>query len=97
MKTHLIICNEADYLQAHMTFLAGKPRVGIPIVPDLKQRVTSFLNKWILQKMRAWSRRGFACAGSAGWIRRGEIARDGRGARIGMASVFGRRVVEKGI
>lgn len=53
MKTRLIICNEADYLQAHMTFLVRKPRVGNPIVLDLKQRATSLLKKWILQKMRA--------------------------------------------
>ena len=53
MKTRLIICNEADYLQAHMTFLVGKPRVGNPMAPDPKQRVTSLLKKWILQKMRA--------------------------------------------
>jgi hypothetical protein len=53
MKTRLIIGNEADYLQAHMTFLVGKPRVDSRIVPELKQRVTSLLKKWILQKMRA--------------------------------------------
>jgi hypothetical protein len=53
MKTRWIICNEADYLQAHMTFLVGKPRVGNLIVPDLKERVTSLLRKWILQKLRA--------------------------------------------
>jgi hypothetical protein len=53
MKTRLIICNEADYLQAHMTFLVGKPRIGNPIAPESKQRVIALLKKWILQKKRA--------------------------------------------
>jgi len=52
MKARLIIGNETDYLQAHMTYLVGKPRVGNPMSPDPKQRVTSLLKKWILQKMR---------------------------------------------
>jgi hypothetical protein len=53
MKTHLIICNESDYLQAHLTFIAGKSAPGNPVFNELKQRVTSLLKKWILQKMRA--------------------------------------------
>ncbi|HXJ13606.1 MAG TPA: hypothetical protein VNH19_15130 [Candidatus Limnocylindrales bacterium] len=53
MKARLIIGSEADYLQAHMTFLVGKPRVGHPTSPDPKQRVTALLKKWVLQKMRA--------------------------------------------
>ena len=53
MKARLIIGNETDYLQAHMTYLVGKPRVGHPMSPDPKQRVTSLLKKWVMQKMRA--------------------------------------------
>jgi hypothetical protein len=47
MKTQLKICNEADYLQAHLTFIVSKPRPGNPVLHDLKQRVTSMLKKWI--------------------------------------------------
>jgi acetone carboxylase gamma subunit len=47
MKTQLIICNEADYLQAHLTFIVSKPRPGNPVFHDFKQRVTSLLKKWI--------------------------------------------------
>jgi hypothetical protein len=48
MKTHLIICNEADYLQAHLTFIVSKPSQGNPVFHDLKERVTSLLKKWIM-------------------------------------------------
>jgi hypothetical protein len=53
MKTHFIICNEADYLQAHLTFLVSKPRPGNPVFRDFKERVTSLLKKWILRRMLA--------------------------------------------
>jgi hypothetical protein len=45
MKTNFIICNEADYLQAHLTFLESTRRPGNPVLHDLKQRVTSRLKK----------------------------------------------------
>jgi hypothetical protein len=48
MKTHFIICNEADYLQAHLTFLVSTPRPGNPVFHDLKQRVTSVLKKRVV-------------------------------------------------
>jgi len=48
MKTHFIICNEADYLQAHLTFLVSKSRRENPILHDLKQRVTSQLKKRVV-------------------------------------------------
>ena len=47
MKTHLIICNEADYLQAHLTIIVGKPRPGSQVLHDFKRRVTSRWKKWI--------------------------------------------------
>jgi hypothetical protein len=51
MKTHLIICNEADYLRAHLTFIVNKPRPGNPVFHGFKQRVTSLLKKWIMRRM----------------------------------------------
>jgi hypothetical protein len=48
MKTHFIICNEADYLQAHLTFLVSTSRPGNPVVHDFKRRVTSVLKKRVV-------------------------------------------------
>jgi len=48
MKTHFIICNEADYLQAHLTFIVNTPRPENPVLHDLKQRVTSLLKKRVV-------------------------------------------------
>jgi hypothetical protein len=50
MKTHLTICNEADYLQAHLTFIVNKPRPVKPVFHDLKERVASLLKKWIMRR-----------------------------------------------
>jgi hypothetical protein len=50
MKTHLVICNEADYLQAHLTFIVSKPRHGNPILHEFKERVTSLLKRWIMRR-----------------------------------------------
>jgi len=49
MKTHFIICNEADYLQAHLTFLERTPRPEKPVLHNLKQRVTSRLKKRVMR------------------------------------------------
>ena len=54
MKTPLIICNEADYLQAHLTFIVSAPRPGNPVFHDFKERVTSLLKKWIMRRMPTW-------------------------------------------
>jgi len=51
MKTHLIICNESDYLQAHLTFISGKSAPGNPVFQELKQRVTSLLGKWFARRL----------------------------------------------
>jgi hypothetical protein len=48
MKTHLTICNEADYLQAHVTAIVSVPRRGHPVFHDLSWRITSLLKKWIM-------------------------------------------------
>jgi hypothetical protein len=50
MKTHLSICNEADYLQAHLTFIVIKPRLGNRVFHDFKERVASLLKKWIMRR-----------------------------------------------
>ena len=47
MKTQLKICSEADYLQAHLTFIVSKPRPVNPVFHDFKERVASLLKKWI--------------------------------------------------
>jgi hypothetical protein len=47
MKTTLIICNEADYLQAHLTFIVGKPRPENQVLHNFGQRMTSLLKKWV--------------------------------------------------
>jgi len=56
MKTGLIICNEWDYLRAHLTIIAGKPASGNPVLLDLKLRVTSTLKKWCSRRLASWSR-----------------------------------------
>jgi hypothetical protein len=56
MKTHLTICNESDYLRAHLTFIAGKPASGNPVYQELKQRVTSVLKKWFARRLPGLSR-----------------------------------------
>jgi hypothetical protein len=48
MKTHLIICNEADYLQAHLTAIVSEPRRGNPVFPNFTRRIASLLKKWIM-------------------------------------------------
>ena len=45
MRTQLIICTEADYLQAHLTVIVGESRRRNPVLHNLKQRVTSILDK----------------------------------------------------
>ncbi len=48
LRTKLMICNEADYLQAHLTVIEGKSRGRNLTSHNLKQQVTSVLKKWIL-------------------------------------------------
>ena len=45
----LKICNESDYLQAHLTVIEGESRRRDPAFHNVKQRVTSLLKKWILE------------------------------------------------
>jgi hypothetical protein len=47
MNTQLKICNEGDYLQAHLTFIVSKRHPGNAVFHGFKQRVTSMLKKWI--------------------------------------------------
>jgi hypothetical protein len=51
MNTQLKICNGADYLQAHLTFIVSKSRPGNPVFHDFKERITSLLKKWIMRRM----------------------------------------------
>jgi hypothetical protein len=51
MKTQLKICNEADYLQAHLTFIVSKPGPVNPVFHDFKERVAWLLKKWIKRRM----------------------------------------------
>jgi len=46
LRTKLKICTEADYLQAHLTFIVRESRHWNPALRSLKQRVTSILKKW---------------------------------------------------
>jgi hypothetical protein len=57
MKTHFIICNESDYLQAHLTFLVRTPRRENPVLHDFKQRVTSMLKKRVVTGKAGRSKR----------------------------------------
>jgi len=70
MKTNLTICNEADYLQAHLTFIVSRPRPGNPVFQDFKERATSLLKKWITAASaevtsRQIHQRGFRVTGKA--------------------------------
>ena len=50
MKTHLVICNEADYLQAHLTVVMRERRRRNPAFHEFKQWVGSILRKWAVRK-----------------------------------------------
>jgi len=56
MKTQLVICNDSDYLRAHLTFIAGKPVSGNPVVYELKQRVASVWKRWFARRLPGLSR-----------------------------------------
>jgi hypothetical protein len=43
----LKICTEADYLQAHLTFIAGESGRRNPVFRNLKKWLRSVLKKWI--------------------------------------------------
>jgi hypothetical protein len=43
----LKICTEADYLQAHLTFIAGESDRRNPAFRNLKKWLRSVLKKWI--------------------------------------------------
>jgi len=45
----LEICNDSDYLQAHLTVIEGESRRRAPAFHNVKQRVTSVLKKWLLR------------------------------------------------
>jgi hypothetical protein len=47
-----MICNETDYLQAHLTVIEGKSRGWNLTLYNLKQQLTSGLKKWILAAKR---------------------------------------------
>jgi len=53
MKTQLVICNESDYLRAHLTFIAGKTVPGNPVLHHLKLRVASVLKRWFARRLPA--------------------------------------------
>jgi hypothetical protein len=42
------ICTEADYLQAHLTFIAGESGRRNPAFHNLKKCLTSIMKKWII-------------------------------------------------
>jgi hypothetical protein len=50
MKTHLIIYNEADYLQAHMTVIVSGSRQGNTVFHEFKHWVSSILRNWASRK-----------------------------------------------
>lgn len=49
LRTPLRICTEADYLQAHLTFIRGETRAGGRTLRDAKQRVVSLLKELIYE------------------------------------------------
>jgi hypothetical protein len=48
MKTHLVIYDEADYLQAHMTVIVSETRGGSPILQEFKKQVRWMWRKWVV-------------------------------------------------
>jgi hypothetical protein len=46
-RAKLKICTEADFLQAHLTFIAGESGCRNPAFHNLKKWLTSVLKKWI--------------------------------------------------
>ena len=56
MKTQLVICNDSDYLRAHLTIIAGKTVPGNPVLQHLKLRVASVLKRWIARRLPGLSR-----------------------------------------
>jgi hypothetical protein len=63
LRTKLIICTEADYLQAHLTVIEGKSRGSSLTLHHAKQRVTSVLRKWILAVNDTCQRNPIHCLG----------------------------------
>ena len=47
-----MICNETDYLQAHLTVIEGRSRDRSLTLHNLKQQLTSGLKNWILAANR---------------------------------------------
>ena len=64
MNTQSKICNEADYLQAHLTFIVSRPRPGNPVFQDFKERATSLLKKWIIAASAELTSRSIHLGGS---------------------------------
>jgi hypothetical protein len=50
MKSRSIICNEADYLQAHVTVIVRGPGQRNPIIQDFKEWVNSIMKNWAVRK-----------------------------------------------
>jgi hypothetical protein len=46
------ICTEADYLQAHLTVIAGGPRRRKSALQNLKHPVKLILKKWFVASVR---------------------------------------------
>ena len=69
MRTGLVICTEADYLQAQITFLGGESRGRNPTLHKVKQQVRSILKKGILgnNPIRIGEAKGM-WEGKARWI-----------------------------
>jgi hypothetical protein len=48
MKTHLVICNEADYLRAHLTVIVSEPHRGRPMIQEFKKQISRMWRKWVV-------------------------------------------------
>jgi hypothetical protein len=56
MRTPFKICNEADYLQAHMTVIERRPTEGGATLHTVKEQLAIAVKKWVSMAMGASGR-----------------------------------------
>jgi hypothetical protein len=56
MRTQFKICNEADYLRAHMTVIERRPAEAGATLHTVKEQVASTVKKWVSMAMGVGAR-----------------------------------------
>jgi hypothetical protein len=56
MRTQFKICNDADYLRAHMTVIERRPAEAGATLHTVKEQVASTVKKWVSMAMGVGAR-----------------------------------------